>query len=142
MAGLALFSWLCAAQCVALFSIAPGPVRALSPLLRRLVYLAAFLPAPLVVGASISLSLPVFLDTGTKGLQALSRSRRLVAGNTAAVVCVELFPAVLGAALFALSVRFGFNLCAFFAAEAVAAVFALALLGRLYGALAAARPEA
>ncbi|MBQ6103166.1 MAG: hypothetical protein IJL06_05785 [Kiritimatiellae bacterium] len=135
MAGVSLFSWLCAIQCAALFAAAPGTVWDLPSWLRRLVTLIVFVPAPLVVGASVSLALPVYLDTGAKGLEALAESRRLVEGNLVAVLCVELLPAILGAALVLAFEAVGFSVLSLFAAEAVLFVFALALLGNLYGAL-------
>ena len=110
-------------------------IAALAPWLRRLAMLLVFVPAPLVVGASVSLALPVYLDTGAKGLEALAESRRLVEGNLAAVLCVELLPAILGAALVLAFEYAGFSVLSLFAAEAVLFVFSLALLGRLYGAL-------
>ncbi len=135
MAGVSLFSWLCTVQCAALFAAAPGEIAALAPWLRKIVMLLVFVPAPLVVGSAVSLALPVFLDTGAKGLEALAESRRLVEGNLAAVICVELLPAILGAALVLAFEAVGFSLLALFAAEAVLFVFTLVLLGSLYGAL-------
>ena len=135
MAGVSLFGWLCTVQCAALFAAAPGEIGALAPWLRKIVMLLVFVPAPLVVGAAVSLALPVYLDTGAKGLEALAESRRLVEGNLAAVLCVELLPAILGAALVLAFDALGFSVLALFAAEAVLFVFSLALLGRLYGAL-------
>lgn len=141
MAGVSLFGWLCAVQCAALFAAAPGEIAALAPWLRKLAMLLVFVPAPLVVGAAVSLALPVYLDTGAKGLEALAESRRLVEGNLAAVLCVELLPAILGAALVLAFDAVGFSVLALFAAEAVLFVFSLALLGRLYGALRAQDAE-
>ena len=141
LAGLAAFEWLCTVQCMALFAAAPGAIESLAPWARHLVRLLVYVPAPLVVGATISLALPVFLDTGVKGLQALAASRRLVEGNLAAVLCVELLPAILAAALFLAFDSLGFSVLALFAAEAVLFVFSLALLGGLYGALRAANAE-
>jgi hypothetical protein len=141
MAGVSLFSWLCTVQCAALFAAAPGEIAALAPWLRKIVMLLVFVPAPLVVGSAVSLALPVFLDTGAKGLEALAESRRLVEGNLAAVICVELLPAILGAALVLAFDSLGFSVLALFAAEAVLFVFSLALLGSLYGALRAQDAE-
>ena len=141
MAGVSLFGWLCTVQCAALFAAAPGEIAALAPWLRKLVLLLVFVPAPLVVGAAVSLALPVYLDTGAKGLEALAESRRLVEGNLAAVLCVELLPAILGAALVLAFDALGFSVLALFAAEAVLFVFSLALLGSLYGALRAPNAE-
>ncbi len=135
MAGVSLFGWLCAVQCAALFAAAPGEIATLAPWLRKIVMLLVFVPAPLVVGASVSLALPAYLDTGAKGLEALAESRRLVEGNLGAVICVELLPAILGAALVLAFEAVGFSLLALFAAEAVLFVFTLVLLGSLYGAL-------
>ena len=135
MAGVSLFGWLCTIQCAALFAAAPGEIAALAPWLRKIVMLLVFVPAPLVVGASVSLALPVFLDTGAKGLEALAASRRLVEGDLAAVICMELLPAILGAALVLAFDALGFSVLSLFAAEAVLFVFSLALLGSLYGAL-------
>lgn len=135
MAGVSLFGWICTVQCAALFAAAPGEIAALAPWLRKIAMLLVFVPAPLVVGASVSLALPVYLDTGARGLGALAESRRLVEGNLAAVLCVELVPAILGAALLLAFEHVGFSVLALFAGEAVLFVFSLALLGRLYGAL-------
>ena len=135
MAGVSLFGWLCSVQCAALFAAAPGSVWDIAPWLRKIVMLLVFVPAPLVVGAAVSLALPVYLDTGAKGLEALAESRRLVEGNLAAVLCVELLPAILGAALVLAFDYVGFSVLSLFVAEAVLFVFSLALLGRLYGAL-------
>ena len=140
MAGVSLFGWLCAIQCAALFAAAPGEIAALAPWLRRIAMLLVFVPAPLVVGASVSLALPAYLDTGAKGLEALAESRRLVEGNLVAVICVELLPAILGAALVLAFEYAGFSVLSLFAAEAVLFVFSLALLGSLYGALRSASP--
>jgi hypothetical protein len=141
MAGVSLFGWLCTVQCAALFAAAPGEIAELAPWLRKLAMLLVFVPAPLVVGAAVSLALPVYLDTGAKGLEALAESRRLVEGNLAAILCVELLPAILGAALVLAFDSLGFSVLALFAAEAVLFVFSLALLGSLYGALRAANAE-
>lgn len=141
MAGVSLFSWLCTVQCAALFAAAPGEIAAIAPWLRKIVMLLVFVPAPLVVGSAVSLALPVYLDTGAKGLEALAESRRLVEGNLAAVLCVELLPAILGAALVLAFDALGFSVLALFAAEAVLFVFSLALLGSLYGALRAQDAE-
>jgi hypothetical protein len=135
MSGVVFFEWICTIQCAALFAAAPGEIAALAPWLRKIVMLLVFVPAPLVVGASVSLALPVFLDTGAKGLEALAASRRLVEGDLAAVICVELLPAILGAALVLAFDALGFSVLSLFAAEAVLFVFSLALLGSLYGAL-------
>ena len=141
MAGVSLFAWLCAAQCDALLAALPGPLGAASPSLRRIVFLFAFLPAPLVVGATISFALPIHLDTGARGLQALAASRRLVEGNLAAVLCVELLPAILALLLLLAMQSAGFSILALLVAEAVLAVPSLSLLGSLYGALRAANAE-
>ncbi len=141
MAGVSLFGWLCSVQCAALFAAAPGTVWDIAPWLRKLVMLLVFVPAPLVVGAAVSLALPAYLDTGAKGPDALAESRRLGEGNLAAVICVELLPAILGAALVLAFDSLGFSVLALFAAEAVLFVFSLALLGSLYGALRAQDAE-
>ncbi len=141
MAGVSLFGWLCAIQCAALFAAVPGTVWNIAPWLRRIAMLLVFVPAPLVVGASVSLALPAYLDTGAKDLEALAESRRLVEGNLVAVICVELLPAILGAALVLAFEYAGFSVLSLFAAEAVLFVFSLALLGSLYGALRAQSAE-
>ena len=51
------------------------------------------------------------------------------------MICVELLPAILGAALVLAFDAVGFSVLSLFAAEAVLFVFSLALLGNLYGAL-------
>ena len=77
MAGVSLFGWLCTVQCAALFAAAPGEIAALAPWLRRLAMLLVFVPAPLVVGASVSLALPVYLDTGALLDEMAAREPRL-----------------------------------------------------------------
>ena len=113
----------------------------MSPSLRRIVFLFAFLPAPLIVGATISFALPIYLDTGVRGLRALAESRRLVEGNLAAVLCVELLPAIASLLLLLAMQSAGFSVLSVAIAEAVLFVFSLALLGRLYGALRAPDAE-
>lgn len=139
---LPMFVALVAVQFRALVAAFPGSAAAqfaANPWLRDLALLAA-LPAPLVVCASLSLAVPILLDTGACGLRALSLSRRLVAGNLAAVALLELVPAVLALAVARLLPLAGAGTLAILAAEGVVAVFALSLFGQLYKALRPALP--
>ena len=93
----------------------------------------------MVLAASWAFALPVFLDTGKTGAEALRASRELVGGNLVPVLALLLVPAVLAVAAPLVALSCGGSVFAAFVAEAVAAIPGIAVYGRTYGALLAAR---
>lgn len=99
-----------------------------------------FVPA-LVLASAWAFALPVFADTGECGAKALRRSRELVAGNHLSVLVLLMVPAVVALAVPLAVAACGGSVFAVFAGETVAAVLAMSVAGRTYGALLAARGE-
>ncbi len=89
----------------------------------------------MVLAAAWAFALPVFLDTGKTGAEALRASRELVGENLVPVLALLLVPAVLAAAAPLAALACGGSVFAAFVAETVAAVPGLAVYGRTYGAL-------
>ena len=132
--GLVLFFWLLAGQFFALVAFFPGDAAeqiARGGFLHDL-FLLVFLPAPLLLGATLSLALPILCDVGAPGLRALSLSRRITAGDLPVVILLELLPALLALLLARVLLWWGATFLSVLALEAVLAVFSLSLFGHLY----------
>ena len=132
--GLVLFFWLLAGQFFALVAFCPGDAAeqiARGGFLHDL-FLLVFLPAPLLLGATLSLALPILCDVGAPGLRALSLSRRITAGDLPVVILLELLPALLALLLARVLLWWGATFLSVLALEAVLAVFSLSLFGHLY----------
>ena len=132
--GLILFFWLLAGQFRALVALFPGDSAAQiarGGCLHDL-FLLIFLPAPLLLGATLSLALPILCDAGVPGVRALSLSRRITAGDLPVVIVLELLPALLALLLARILFWWGASFFSLFVLEAILAVFTLSLFGHLY----------
>ena len=132
--GLVLFFWLLAGQFRALVAFFPGNAAeqiARGGFLHDL-FLLIFLPAPLLLGATLSLALPILCDVGAPGIRALSLSRRITAGDLPAVIILELLPALLALVLARVLFWWGASFLSILVLEGVLAVFTLSLFGHLY----------
>ena len=132
--GLVLFFWLLAGQFFALVALFPGHAAeqiARGGFLHDL-FLLLFLPAPLLLGATLSLALPILCDAGVPGIRALSLSRRITAGDLPVVILLELLPALLALLLARVLLWWGASFLGILFLEAVLAVFSLSLFGHLY----------
>lgn len=151
IAGTALAGALAAFHAGLLFAAFPGwtvhgaalpcPCLAATPWQRfvAVAVAACGLVPSLALAASWAFALPIALETGKTGVEALRASRELVGPDLLRVVALLLLPAVVALAAARVLLGCGANVACVFFAEAVSAVFGIAVYGRTYGALLEAR---